>query len=56
MQSVALHSRRPPATPFDSFFHRRTPRWYNRGALLVAFGGATLSGCAFLFLALTLIA
>lgn len=56
MQSVALHSRRPPATPFDSFFHRHTPRWHNRGALLLAVGAATATGCAILLSALILIA
>lgn len=56
MQPAALHSRRAPATPFDSFFHRRTPRWHNRGALLAAVGAATLAGCAILLSALTLIA
>lgn len=56
MHSIALHSRRPPAMPFDSFFHRRTPRWHNRGALLLAFGASTATGCAILVSALTLIA
>ena len=42
------------ATSFDSFYHRRTPRWHDRGALLIALGGATAAGAVILFSALAL--
>lgn len=47
---------RPMATAaFDSFYHRRTPRWHDRGALLIAVGGATAAGIAILLSALALL-
>lgn len=46
---------RVATTPFDSFYHRRTPRWHYRGALLLAFGGATAGGAAILLSALALL-
>ena len=40
---------------FDSFYHRRTPRWHDRGALLLALGGATGAGAVILLSALALL-
>jgi len=30
--------------PFDSFYHRHTPHWYHRRALLLAFASAMALG------------
>ena len=47
---------RPARTaPFDSFYHRRTPRWHDRGALLIALGGAMTAGAVILLSALALL-
>jgi hypothetical protein len=43
------------ATPFDSFYHRCTPRWHDLGALLIAVGGATAAGAVILLSALALL-
>jgi len=45
---MTLTRRRPmpemaPA-PFDSFYHRHTPHWYHRRALLLAFASAMALG------------
>lgn len=40
---------------FDSFYHRRTPHWRDRSALLVALGGATAAGVVILLSALALL-
>lgn len=42
--------------PFDSFYHRHTPRWQYRSALLFAFGGALICGGTIFCLAFSLIA
>lgn len=41
--------------PFNSFYHRRTPRWHDRGALLIAVGGATAAGAVILLSTLALL-
>jgi hypothetical protein len=43
------------ARAFDSFYHRRTPQWRDRGALLLALGGATAAGIVILLSALALL-
>ncbi len=43
------------ARAFDSFYHRRTPQWRDRGALLLALGGATAAGVVILLSALALL-
>ncbi|MBK5264644.1 MAG: hypothetical protein JJE34_05325 [Alphaproteobacteria bacterium] len=50
------HIRGMARVPFDSFYHRHTPRWHFRSALLPAFGGAILFGCLVLSSALAIMA
>ena len=51
-----LRMRTLASEPFDSFYHRHTPRWQHHGNLLFAFGGALICGGAIFSLAFSLIA